>query len=278
MAGVSSLSTHTTATRRLEGKVALITGGASGIGKATAKLFEQHGARVVIADIQDELGHTLCNEIGGSSVCSYVHCDVTDESAVKHAIDATIGSYGKLDIMVNNAGTVGSPEIKIIESDKDNFEKVMSVNVTGCYLGTKHAARVMIPARCGSIISMASVASVDPCATPVAYTCSKHAILGIMRSAAIELGQFGIRVNCVSPYASGTPLSAKGFGMSEEEVDNIMAEHAVLRGVRLKADDVAEAVMYLASDESRYISGLNLLVDGAFSVGNLSHGFFKYAQ
>jgi NAD(P)-dependent dehydrogenase (short-subunit alcohol dehydrogenase family) len=155
---------------------------------------------------------------------------------------------------------------------------VLSVNLTGCYLGTKHAARVMIPARRGSIISMASVASVDPCATPVAYTCSKHAILGLTRSAAIELGQFGIRVNCVSPYAVGTPLAVQAFGMDEKEVDSMMEKHAVLKGVQLKTEDVAEAVMYLGSDESGYVSGLNLLVDGAFSVANQSHGVFKYAE
>jgi NAD(P)-dependent dehydrogenase (short-subunit alcohol dehydrogenase family) len=154
----------------------------------------------------------------------------------------------------------------------------MSVNVMGSYLGTKHAARVMIPARSGSIILMASVASVDPCATPVAYTCSKHAVLGLMRSAAIELGQFGIRVNCISPYGLGTPLAAQAFGMEEKEVDNMMEKHAVLKGVQFKTKDVAEAVMYLGGDESRYVSGLNLLVDGAFSVANQSHGVFKYAE
>jgi NAD(P)-dependent dehydrogenase (short-subunit alcohol dehydrogenase family) len=104
--------------------VALITGGASGIGKATAKLFAKHGACVVIADIQDDLGRAVCNEIGGLSNCSYVHCDVTDESDIKNAVDTTVDTYGKLDIMVNNAGIIGSPEIRIIESDKSNFEKV----------------------------------------------------------------------------------------------------------------------------------------------------------
>ncbi|KAJ3677934.1 hypothetical protein LUZ60_001751 [Juncus effusus] len=264
--------------RRLEGKVALITGGSSGIGKATAKLFVQHGARILIADIQDESGLAICQEMGGSSVASYVHCDVSNESDVKNAVDTAVSLYGKLDIMFNNAGISGSPNIRILDSDTSNFEKVLSVNVTSCYLGTKHAARVMIPAKHGSIISTASAASVDPSATPIAYTCSKHAILGITRSAAVELGRYGIRVNSVSPYAVATPLAAVGFGMEESMVEENMEKIAVLKGVRLRVDDVAKAVLYLASDESRYVSGLNMLVDGAFTVGNPNIGFFSYAD
>lgn len=150
----------------------------------------------------------------------------------------------------------------------------MSVNTTGCYLGTKHAARVMIPARRGSIISTASVASVEPGITPISYTCSKHAVLGIMRSAAVELGQYSIRVNCVSPNVIGTPLAATALGMDESELEQTMEDNAVLKGVPLTKDDVAYAALYLGSDESRYISGLNLLVDGAFTVTNPSFGFF----
>jgi NAD(P)-dependent dehydrogenase (short-subunit alcohol dehydrogenase family) len=151
----------------------------------------------------------------------------------------------------------------------------MSVNVTGGYLGTKHAARVMIPAKQGSIISTASVASVEPGITPVAYTCSKHAVLGIMRSAAVELGPYSIRVNCVSPNVLPTPLAAAALGMEEKELEQAMEDKAVLKGARLTRDDVAHAALYLASDESKYISGLNLLVDGAFTVTNPSFGFFN---
>ncbi|XP_072998538.1 momilactone A synthase-like [Typha latifolia] len=258
--------------RRLEGKVALITGGASGIGACTAKLFANHGARVVIADIQDENGHALCDQVG-SSVASYVHCDVTNESHISGAVDATVSKHGRLDIMFNNAGVIGSPTTRILDSEKSNFEKVMAVNTMGSYLGTKHAARVMVPARRGSIIITASVASVEPGMTPVAYTCSKHAVVGIVKSAAAELGKFGVRVNCVSPYGLATPLASKAFEMEKEELEKAMEEKAVLRGVTLTVEDVAHAVVYLGSDESKYVSGLNLLVDGAFSVTNPSHGF-----
>ncbi|KAJ3677933.1 hypothetical protein LUZ60_001736 [Juncus effusus] len=262
--------------RRLDGKVALITGGASGIEKAMAKLFAQHGARLVIADIQDDASSALRDELNMTSEAKYVHCDVTNESDVKKAVDTAVGCYSKLDIMFNNAGMIGSPAIQIIGSDKSNFEKVfLSVNTTGCYLETKHAARVMIPACRGSIISAASIASVEPRMTPISYTSSKHVVLGVIRSAAAELGKYGIRANCVSPYGLGTPLAAVTFGMGEKEVEEAMEEKTVLKGMRLTTDDIANATLFLGSDESKYVSGLNLLIDGAFSVTNPSHGFFN---
>ncbi|KAJ4810960.1 NAD(P)-binding Rossmann-fold superfamily protein [Rhynchospora pubera] len=263
---MASASISSSFARRLEGKVALIAGGATGIGKATAKLFAQQGARVVIADVQDEHGLAVSNELGGSSIASYIHCDVTSEPDVKNAVDTTVDRYGKLDIMFNNAGIAGSPQWRIIESEKSDFEKVLSINLLGCYLGTKHAARVMIPTQQGSIISTASVASLNPNGAPLAYACSKHAVVALMKSTAIELGKYGIRVNCVSPAGVATPMTTKALGMDEEKVEEFMAKHPALQGVKLKANDVAQAVMYLASDESRFVSGLNLVVDGAFSI------------
>nr|AKA09698.1 secoisolariciresinol dehydrogenase [Dysosma versipellis] len=268
---------HAIATR-LEGKVALITGGASGIGECTAKLFSKHGAKVVIADLQDDLGHSVCDAIGPSSA-SYVHCDVTNESHVQKAVDTAITNYGKLDIMFNNAGIVDPPKPRIIDNEKADFEKVLSVNVTGVFLCTKHAARVMIPARSGSIISTASISSTVGAAASHAYTCAKHAVHGLTRNAACELGQFGIRVNCLSPYALSTPL-ARGFTKlaTDEELETAMSYYANLKGVVLKAEDVAQAALYFASDDSKYVSGQNLLIDGAFSVGNPSFNIFKYPE
>ncbi|CAL9162723.1 unnamed protein product, partial [Musa hybrid cultivar] len=250
----------------LEGKVALITGGASGIGECTAKLFAQHGARVVVVDIQDDKGHSLCADLG-PAVASYVHCDVTIEADVKHAVDTAVSLHGKLDIMFNNAGVVDDLSSGFLNCEKSAFEKVVAVNVLGAYLGTKHAARVMAPARAGSIVTTASAASVMGGLASPAYTCSKHAVVGLMRCAAAELGPFRVRANCVSPHAVATPMAKTALGFTDdEEVERLVEATANLKGTMLKAQDLAEAVLYLGSDESRYVSGHNLLVDGGFTV------------
>ncbi|CAJ1884272.1 unnamed protein product [Sphenostylis stenocarpa] len=263
--------------RRLEGKVAVITGGASGIGKRTAEKFAEHGAKVVIADIQDELGHSVAESIGPSTCC-YVHCDVTDENQVKNAVHKAVETYGKLDIMFNNAGIVDPNKHRIIDNDKEDFERVLSVNVTGVFLGIKHAAQAMIPARSGSIISTASISSYVGGAASHAYCCAKHAVVGLTKNAAVELGQFGIRVNCLSPYALATPLATKFVEADDEGLETIMNSLANLKGVTLKADDVANAALYFATDDSRYVSGHNLLIDGGFSIVNPSFHMFQYPE
>ncbi|PON43717.1 Short-chain dehydrogenase/reductase [Parasponia andersonii] len=273
MASTSSLMSAVL--RRLEGKVALITGGASGIGECTAKVFAHHGAKVVIADIQDELGHSVSQTIGQNN-CIYVHCDVTDENQVKNAVDRAVEAFGKLDIMLNNAGVIDDDKPRIIDNEKADFERVMSVNVTGVFLGIKHAARVMIPRRSGSIIATASVSSFIAGANSHAYTCSKHAVVGLTRNAAVELGQFGIRVNCLSPYGVATPMAMASCGLDEVGLENLLNSAANLKGVTLKAEDVANAALFLASEEGRYVSGHNLLIDGGFSVVNPSFQMFQY--
>uniref|UniRef100_A0A7N0THA7 Ketoreductase domain-containing protein n=1 Tax=Kalanchoe fedtschenkoi TaxID=63787 RepID=A0A7N0THA7_KALFE len=260
--------------RRLEGKVALITGGASGIGESTAKLFAQHGAKVVIADVQDALGASVCEAIGSNS--SFLHCDVTDEAQVKNAVDETAAAFGKLDVMFNNAGVSDPKKARIIDNQKADFERVLSVNVTGVFLGIKHAASVMVPARAGSIISTASVSSRIGGAASHAYCASKHAVLGLTRNAAVELGQFGIRVNCLSPYALLTPLAVEFAGRSRDRFEAVSESRGNLKGRRLRADDVANAALYLASDEAQYVSGHNLVVDGGFTVVNPSLNMFQY--
>ncbi|KAJ4705336.1 secoisolariciresinol dehydrogenase-like [Melia azedarach] len=264
-------------TRRLEGKVAVITGGASGIGACTAKVFAKQGAKVVIADIQDELGHSVVESIGKSN-SSYVHCDITNESHVKNVIDQAVATHGKLDIMFNNAGIGGENKPRIVDNGKDNFERVLKINVTGVFLGIKHAARVMIPARSGSIISNASAASGISGVAPHAYTCSKHAVVGLTKNTAVELGQFGIRVNCLSPYAVATPATNEYSGMGDEGFENFVNSIANLKGVTLKPEDVANSALYLASDEAKYVSGHNLFVDGGFTIVNPSFGMFKYTD
>ncbi|XP_028786673.1 secoisolariciresinol dehydrogenase-like [Neltuma alba] len=256
------------AMRRLEGKAALITGGASGIGECTARLFSQLGAKVVIADIQDDLGHSVSKSItdsSSSSSATYVHCDVTKEKDIENAVDTAVSKYGKLDIMFNNAGIVGVNKTSILENHKSEFEEVINVNLIGVFLGTKHAARVMVPARRGSILSTASVCGCIGGVASHAYTSSKHAVVGLTRNTAVELGRFGIRVNCVSPYVVATPLAKDFFRLDDEGVHGVYSN---LKGAKLEPQDVAEAALYLASDQSKYVSGYNLVVDGGFTITN----------
>ncbi|TVU42414.1 hypothetical protein EJB05_08818, partial [Eragrostis curvula] len=266
-----------TAARKLEGKVAVITGGASGIGACTARLFVKHGARVVIADIQDELGATLCAELGPAA-SSYVRCDVTNEEDVAAAVDHAVAKFGKLDIMFNNAGISGAPCFSIREAGKEDFERVLAVNLVGPFLGTKHAARVMIPARRGCIISTSSLASAVSGAAAHAYTTSKRGLVGLMENAAAELGRHGIRVNCVSPFGVATPLAKAASGMDDlddQSIEAAMEAAANLKGVGLKVNDIAAAVLFLASDDGRYVSGQNLCVDGGLSVVSCNFGLFR---
>ena len=253
--------------------MALITGGSSGIGESTARLFAKHGAKVVIADIQDELGHSVCEDLKTESA-SFVHCDVTQEKDVENAVSTAVSRHGKLDIMFNNAGIVETPKPNILDNDKAEFEKVIGVNLVGAFLGTKHAARVMIPARRGSIISTASVCGTIGGVATHAYTSSKHGIIGLMRNTAVELGQHGIRVNCVSPYLVSTPLARDFFKLDED--DEEIRVYSNLKDTVLKVEDIAEAVLFLGSDESKYVSGLNLIVDGGFTIVN--PGFCMFPQ
>ncbi|XP_073157986.1 secoisolariciresinol dehydrogenase-like, partial [Henckelia pumila] len=249
---------------RLEGKVALITGGASGIGECTAKLFSKHGAKVIVADVQDELGTSVAKSIDSK----YVHCNVTNEEHLRTAVDTAISNYGKLDIMFNSAGVCDPLKSRITDNEKADFERVVSINITGVFLSMKHAARVMVPVRRGSIISMSSASSGIGGVVSHAYSSSKHAVVGLTKNMAVEMGKYGIRVNCLSPYVMATPLTKKAFTMEEEELERALVEAANLKGTVLRVDDVADGALFLASDESKYVSGHNLFMDGGVTITN----------
>ena len=254
-------------TYRLQGKVAIVTGGASGIGESTVRLFTKHGAKVVIADIQDQRGTSLCDELSGNDIM-YVHCDVTIDSDVQNVVDTAVSKYGNLDIMFNNAGISGDMNSTILGSDIENFKRVFDVNVLGVFLGAKHAARVMIPAKSGVILFTSSVASVVAGETPYAYAMSKHAVVGLTKNLCVELGKDGIRVNCISPYGVATPMLVGAMGMQKEVVEEVVCAAATLKGAVPTAEDVAEAALYLGSDQGKYVSGVNLVVDGGYSITN----------
>ncbi|KAF8037305.1 hypothetical protein BT93_B0266 [Corymbia citriodora subsp. variegata] len=252
------------ASNKLDGKVAIITGGASGIGEETARQLANHGAYVVIADIQDGKGHDLASSIG-SHRCTYIHCDVTDEQQVKSLVESTLQSNGRLDILFSNAGIMNDIKQDILDFDIPAFESLFAVNVRGMAACVKHGARAMVAGAIkGSIICTASIVASTGLETYTDYTMSKHAVLGLVRSASKQLGAYGIRVNCVSPGAVATPLLCRVSSVSEEEGERMYESTSYMKGV-LKAKQVADAVVFLASEEAEFINGHNLAVDGGWA-------------
>lgn len=250
--------------KKLEGKVAIITGGAGGIGEATARQFINHSARaVIIADVQDQKGQQLAKSIHPDR-CIYAHCDVSDEEQIKSLIETTVETYGQLDIMFSNAGLICADQT-ILDLDFSKFDNIFSVNVRGMAACVKHAARAMVEKNVkGSIICTASAVGRVGTEQFTDYTMSKHAVVGLMRCASKQLGACGIRVNSVSPWVVGTPMLSGLLGVGSEEVEKTFEKSYYLDGV-LKAKHVADAVSFLASDESEFVTGHDLVVDGGFT-------------
>lgn len=255
----------------LSGKVAIVTGGASGIGRGIVERFVAEGARVVIADIETERGERLAAELGGEAV--FRPTDVSDIEQVGALVAAAVEKFGGLHVMVNNAG-ISSPLRRLLDDDLADFHRVMGVNVLGVMAGTRDAARHMAENGGGAIINLTSIGGIQAGGGVMTYRASKAAVIQFTKAAAIELARYDIRVNAIAPGNIPTPILGKSAGdMDPEQRERFEAR--IREGMRedrpLKRegtpDDVAEAALYFATERSRYVTGTVLPVDGGTSAG-----------
>lgn len=257
-------------TGRLEGKVAVITGAASGIGRASVDLFVSEGARVVAADIQDDKGARMEEDHKG--MVHYVRCDVMKETDIEAAITAARKHFGRLDVLFNNAGTGGAND-PADGVTAEGFDSVMHLHVRAALFGMKHAVPLMRAVGGGSIISTASVAGIRTGYGPLLYSIAKAAIVHMTHAAAAQLGPENIRVNCICPGLIATNIFAQALGvpsqLAETRIEAIAEStkqsQPIPRGGR--ARDIAEAALYLAADGSGFVNGHALVVDGGLTLG-----------
>ena len=243
---------------RLQDKVALISGGARGMGAVEAKLFAQNGAKVVIGDLLDDDGRRTeaeINESGGQ--CLYVHLDVTSEPSWQDAVNTAVDRYGKLDILVNNAGIYRTHNV--LETPADEWDQVMDINAKGVFLGTKAAIPAMRQNGGGSIVNISSVAGLIGNFMSSAYTASKGAVRLFTKSTAIQYAQDGIRANSVHPGTIETQMTAPILADEAYRQDRINRTPLGRLGT---PNDVAYGVLFLASDEASFMTGSELVIDG----------------
>ena len=255
---------------RLEGKVAVITGAASGIGATTARLFVKEGAKVVLGDIQKPLGQALKDKLGDAAC--FQRCDVTVEDDVAALVNASVEQFGRLDIMFNNAGIVGAMG-PIDKTPAQEWKFTLDILLNGVFYGMKYASAIMKEQGSGSIISMSSVAGVTGGLGPHAYAAAKHAVVGITRNVAAEVGACGVRVNCLAPYSVATPMVADAYLGDHTDIDTtikMLTDESPLKGRPGLADDVANAALWLGSDDSGYTSGLTLTIDAGITTGSVA--------
>jgi len=247
----------------LDGKIAIVTGGTSGIGEGVAKAFVQEGAKVVIAARREEEGRALEKEAG----VRFVRTDVANEADVKAMIDRTLEWFGRVDCLVNNAG-IPAPMVSITEIDVSMIDAVLAVNVKGVLLGVKHAAPVMVAQRSGSIINISSMAALRGGLSGHVYSASKGAVSAFTRSAAAELGEKGVRVNSISPGAIVTGIFGKNAGLEGAKADKVAGVvkemFKTIQPIPRAGlpEHIAQAAVFLASDGSEFITGQDIVVDG----------------
>lgn len=259
---------------RLQGKTAVITGAASGIGAGTAALFVEHGAQVIVADLQADKGQAVADALGAAA--RFIRCDVTQESDIADAVDLAVSEFGKLDVMVNNAGIVGAIG-PIADTSVEAWDQSIAILLRGVFLGMKHAARVMVPQKSGSILSLSSTAGVIGGLGPHAYTAAKHGVVGLTKSVSSELARHHIRVNAVAPGNTVTAMTASaitGDPNAEAEATATIEGGSPL-GIAGFPIDIANALLYLASEEARYVSGHTLVVDAGQTTGGSPAGFHE---
>ena len=267
----------------LAGKVAVVTGGANGLGRAAAERFVAEGASVVIADMDGESGAALAAQLGDAAL--FLRTDVSQADQVQALVDCAVRRFGGLHIMFNNAGVSQKVVPHFVDDDLGDFEKVMAVNLLGVMLGTQRAARHMMHNGGGSIINMASIGGSQACCGIISYRASKAAVIHFTKCMAIDFAQHGIRVNCISPGNIQTQMSAfPGQGMSEGLVRKLQEAMQSLRAIaqplkrKGSPQDIASTALYLASDLSAQMTGQELCVDGGATAGDPINRFVELAE
>jgi len=250
---------------RLEGKVAVITGGASGMGEATAKLFVQEGARVVIGDVQDDKGRAVASSIGPE--CVFVRTDVSSSEDVRALVKTAADRFGRLDVMYNNAG-IGGGEGSILECTEETFDRIIAVDLKAVWLGMKHALPYLLASGRGSIVTTASVSGLMGMPGQGAYGSAKGGVLQLTRVCAVEYAAQGVRANCICPGGILTPIlyanPALPAPIDPEQMRIGLARAQPIPRAGLP-EDIAHAALWLASDDSSFVTGQAIVVDGGWT-------------